>query len=210
MLLAKNVVLTTTWVFMAAAILAAPAVALEMRSRITDGGVQLEIPGTYWEFSVERGTRQDGPYALIGYRYIGCTEACQYLDLNVEEGETYYYRSLLLEQNGSRTATEVHEVRVPISMGVAASPNPSGGEVTIRFRVLARAARERDVDCTVDVFDASGRSVARAFTGAFGRGDHAVTWNGRDHGGDLVAAGVYFYVVRAGGFAETGRLLRTR
>jgi len=76
-----------------------------------------------------------------------------------------------------------------------AFPNPSFGAVTIESGSTA---------LKVDVYDVSGRRIA-SFAGNAGRAD----WDGRDQGGRLVTAGVYFARVSAGtGSARTVRLVR--
>ncbi|MCE9626678.1 MAG: c-type cytochrome [Candidatus Eisenbacteria bacterium] len=59
------------------------------------------------------------------------------------------------------------------------------------------------------VFDAQGRSVRRLVEGATQMpGAYAVTWDGRDDGGRLSAAGVYFYRLESGGRASTLRTVK--
>ena len=38
-------------------------------------------------------------------------------------------------------------------------------------------------------------------------GRHTVSWDGRDSGGEIVASGVYFYRLKAGGFVHTRKML---
>lgn len=205
----RSVLIVSATLAVAMGLVTGPARSVSMQSSITDGGVQLVVPGIYWEFTMERAAQPDGPFGTLASRYIGCTEACEYLDLTAEEGATYYYRSLLLAQDGRRIVTAIHRVDVPLTLGLTASPNPSSDRIMIGFRVPLKAARLGDVEFSVDIVDAAGRHVARAFTGLLGRGDQAIAWDGRDDRGALVAAGSYFYVVRAGRFVESGRITRT-
>jgi len=38
-------------------------------------------------------------------------------------------------------------------------------------------------------------------------GTHQVTWRGRDERGRPVASGTYFYMLEAGDFSQTGRMI---
>jgi hypothetical protein len=75
-----------------------------------------------------------------------------------------------------------------------ASPNPSRGDVALRF-ALARPAA-----VTLEVFDVAGRRVARLLASdPLASGEHAVRWT-------PAAPGVYFYRLRGEGQAAAGRV----
>jgi len=65
-------------------------------------------------------------------------------------------------------------------------PNPLEGASTIRFD-LARPATLK-----LDVFDLSGRRIARLADGEFAAGAFSTRWNGRLDGGGNAGAGLYF------------------
>ena len=59
----------------------------------------------------------------------------------------------------------------------------------------------------LQVYDISGRLVRSLLNGAsLGAGRQDVVWNGKNDGGQQVAAGVYFYHLNAGSFNETKRM----
>jgi len=72
------------------------------------------------------------------------------------------------------------------------APNPFTGGTSLAITLPS------ETDVTVAVYDAAGRRVRSLASGAFGRGVHEVVWDGRDHAGQPVAAGVYFCRVKAG------------
>ena len=84
------------------------------------------------------------------------------------------------------------------------SPNPTLGNVEVRFR-LASASRVE-----ISVHDLSGRKVRSLFTGAQDVGEHSVKWDGRDNAGALAPLGVYFVNVRLGHQARSERLVLMR
>jgi hypothetical protein len=83
-------------------------------------------------------------------------------------------------------------------------PNPFNGTTTIAYSVSER--------CEVDVriCDASGRLVKILEHGDREPGDHAVVWMGKDDEGRDVASGVYFCMMRAGGFKDSRKIVYLR
>lgn len=82
------------------------------------------------------------------------------------------------------------------------SPNPFNPSTTISFEL----ASPREV--SLGVFDLAGRLVKTLISGEWrDTGRHFAEWNGRDAAGQPAAAGVYFYRLQAGSFAETKRML---
>ncbi len=81
-------------------------------------------------------------------------------------------------------------------------PNPFNPRAQIRF-VLSEPA---PVDLVV--YDAAGRVVRTIASGeTLAAGEHERAWNGRDDAGRVVGGGVYHARLRAGGDAETVRLV---
>jgi uncharacterized membrane protein len=68
----------------------------------------------------------------------------------------------------------------------APSPNPSSALTRLDFELPGAATAE------LAVFDLSGRRVATLVQGEQSPGRHSATWDGREAGGERVAAGVYF------------------
>jgi subtilisin family serine protease len=96
-----------------------------------------------------------------------------------------------------RTASAEPPVRLVLG---AAHPNPADGSTTIDFAV---PQPER---VAVRIFDPSGRLVRTLVDEEVGAGDYRVAWDGRDEARRRVAAGVYFYELRAGGQRIARRL----
>ena len=69
----------------------------------------------------------------------------------------------------------------------------------------------RQVETTVRLLDASGRSRALIFQGAPQAGRHTFTFSGRDADGHLLPGGVYFVEAKtASGESRTERLVLVR
>jgi hypothetical protein len=85
------------------------------------------------------------------------------------------------------------------------SPNPFGGETTIRFGLFHTAA------ASVTVHDLQGRLVRTLIAGSdLAAGIRDVRWDGRDDGGREVASGIYLCRVRAGTEAASGSMILLR
>jgi YVTN family beta-propeller protein len=83
-------------------------------------------------------------------------------------------------------------------------PNPTRGLTAIAFS-LPRQDR-----VTLRLFDASGRAVRTLLEEPRLAGVHEVTWDGRNEAGHEVAAGTYFYRIKAGRYTDVRRLVLVR
>jgi hypothetical protein len=79
-------------------------------------------------------------------------------------------------------------------------PNPFGGSTVIRFSI------PRSQHVNLDIFDATGRRVARLLDGHLPAGSSEAVWDGRDDDGRRVAPGTYFCGLAAEDGRRVGRL----
>ena len=85
-------------------------------------------------------------------------------------------------------------------------PNPFNPETWIPFQL------SRDAEVTLTIYDANGFMVRRLelghqLVGYYSDRGRAVHWDGRNHVGEHVASGVYFYHLTAGEFSATRKML---
>jgi len=112
--------------------------------------------------------------------------------------------------NNAESRAEVHlnvgpapPLSVPWTAGkgfLTAAPNPGHREIRFGF-----ALEEAD-HVVLDVFDASGRRVARVFEGRLQAGTHEKSWSGSSAAGP-VAAGVYWARLSTSKRVTSGRLV---
>jgi len=121
--------------------------------------------------------------------------------------------SFSAEAAGPTVASNTVTIIDPPS-GVDEPVRPTGyalhGNVPNPFNPLTVIAYEMPVAAQVSlrVFDISGRLIATLKEGVSeSAGRHEVTWTGRDHSGRQVSAGVYFFRMEAGSFAQTRRMV---
>jgi hypothetical protein len=92
---------------------------------------------------------------------------------------------------------------LPVQLQLNGSfPNPFSSETMISFAVPSAGY------VNLRVYDMSGRLVRTLADGDMTAANHSVTWDGRDHNGDLVGAGVYFCRLEAAGQIQTQKMLR--
>lgn len=80
-------------------------------------------------------------------------------------------------------------------------PNPFNPRTTIAFELLETAS------ITLDIYDVSGRLVARVAEGRWEKGHHEVAWDGRNAAGAPCATGIYFSALRAGSRCLTRKMV---
>jgi flagellar hook assembly protein FlgD len=80
-------------------------------------------------------------------------------------------------------------------------PNPVVGATRIPIAIPAGGSR-----VTLDIFDLAGRPVRQLLEGDKPEGWHVVSWDGLDHDGRAVPAGIYFYRVTTASKAFTRKM----
>ena len=85
-------------------------------------------------------------------------------------------------------------------LGLFVSPNPSTGEVTLRYTLPSTAPP------SIRIYDIRGRVVRFLETSGGG----ILTWDGRGASGERVAPGIYFVRIAAGSAAESRRVTLVR
>jgi len=80
-------------------------------------------------------------------------------------------------------------------------PNPFNPATTITFRIPKACPVE------LKIFDLLGKEVITLVNEERPPGDYTVQWDGKDYRRQRVASGIYFGQLRAGGFAQTRKLV---
>lgn len=141
-------------------------------------------------FSVLRSDEDEQLYRELDPRPITrAGRSFAYIDRSCEPGRRYRYR-IDFTANGERNIlfeTEAISVPLPSTILYQNNPNPFNPATTIGYE-LAHTGR-----ITLEVFDATGRIVARLVDAVQTAGYHTAVWNGRNERDEPAAAGVYFY-----------------
>jgi hypothetical protein len=84
------------------------------------------------------------------------------------------------------------------------SPNPFTAQTKIQLRL------PQDTRIDIEVLDVAGRLVTSLAAGDFPAGQHVLAWDGTSANGVRVAAGTYFYRVRANGVETSRKMMLVR
>jgi hypothetical protein len=98
--------------------------------------------------------------------------------------------------------TAVGDAPLQTEVSLAASPNPSHGNATLRYTLPVEG------DVALEVFDLQGRLVRTLDRGRRPAGQHDIHWDGRDGSGAPLGAGVYLARIRANGEERRIKLVR--
>ena len=115
-------------------------------------------------------------------------------DARVEPGTEYRYRVEACEGTGRSVLFETDAISTPaLPLTLYQNhPNPFNPSTTIRYYLPERCG------VVLEIFDSSGRRIARLVDEGQPAGSHAAVWNGLDDHKRGVGAGVYFYRLTAG------------
>jgi hypothetical protein len=132
---------------------------------------------------------------LASARIVRDGASYAFQDAALEPGTTYRYRVSVVDGGKSRTLFETDAISTP-AMPLTLNqnhPNPFNPSTTIGYYLPV------DSPVTLEVYDTSGRLVARLLDGAKqAKGTHSVEWRGLDAQGRSVSSGVYFYRLTSG------------
>jgi hypothetical protein len=117
-----------------------------------------------------------------------------YRDSGCEPGAAYRYRVECANGSSTKVLFETERIVTPATPLALHqnSPNPFNPSTTIRYYLPER------MQVRLDVYDVSGRFVARLVDGEQSLGEKAVQWEGRNMRGERVSSGVYYYRLQAG------------
>ncbi len=79
-------------------------------------------------------------------------------------------------------------------------PNPFNPSTTIRFSIA------EDSNVKIVIFDQVGQEVKVLVDDHFSAGTYQETWDAQENG-NLLSSGIYFYLIKAGNFLQTKKML---
>ena len=134
----------------------------------------------------------------------------RFVDTDVEEERTYRYVLSVRYATGAVRSAEPLLATVQATIEATALlpnyPNPFNPETWIPYELASESA------VTIDIYDQRGSLIRRLDLGYQPRGryvrkEKAAYWDGRNALGERVSSGVYYYMLRAGDYAVTRKLL---
>jgi len=125
-----------------------------------------------------------------------------FVDETALPGQSYRYKIGVIDGDGeyfSPTAdVRLPSGRIELSQN---TPNPFNPTTSIRFSL---PASER---VGLAIYAANGTLVRMLVDEVRTRGNHDITWDGRDSAGNPVGSGVYFYRLKAGKFTDSRKMV---
>lgn len=158
-------------------------------------------------FFISRADAQCGSYEELitpGISRDGLTFS--FRDESARPGGSYTYRVDVSDERGPRVLFETGPILIPEKPLTLCQnhPNPFNPSTTIRY-FLPEAGRT-----VLEVFDISGRKIARLIDEEKPGGGHGITWTGKDNHGNPVSSGVYIYRLTAGKMRLTRKMVLLR
>ena len=131
-----------------------------------------------------------------------------YDDSSAEEGVTYYYK--LQSEKNEDMVMETEGISIPVTRARLYQnyPNPFNPSTRIAFTVTGSADSRSNV--LLAVYDVRGALVKMLVNRPLPGGRHVVEWHGLNSRGSLVASGVYFARLQAGGVKDTRKMILLR
>jgi hypothetical protein len=88
-------------------------------------------------------------------------------------------------------------------------PNPSNPETWIPYQLA------NDADVEIKIYSLEGRiirtlNLGHKQAGSYINQDNSAHWDGKDESGEQVSSGVYFYVLKAGDFTASRKMIILR
>ena len=84
-------------------------------------------------------------------------------------------------------------------------PNPSNCRTTIKYDVPVNTRMVK-----LKVFNLLGQEIRTLVNEKKSAGHYSVTWDRKDNSGELVASGIYFYVLKSGDFIRVKKMTLTK
>ena len=134
----------------------------------------------------------------------------QFIDTDVEEDATYTYQVSVHFKSGAELKSNLFTVTVlPVikkTVLLQSYPNPFNPDAWIPYEL------KKESPVTIEIYNVAGQLVRTLELGVQPRGryiskEKSAHWNGRNEFGERTASGVYFYVMKAGNFSATRKMM---
>jgi len=147
-----------------------------------------------------------------------------YIDKNVINGVTYWYKLVDVDINGVRTehpvisaVPHVSSADIDVVDGMATPdkfelkanyPNPFNPETTIPFDIPESDKELLNVN--LSVFNLLGKKIVTLINEPLAPNSYTVKWNGKNEIGHPVPSGVYFYIFKSENFNKSHKMVLVR
>ena len=183
-------------------------------------------------FEIYRSLNTSGPYSiidsyisnegLVGAGNSNQEKVYEFLDINVSNGNSYYYKIGDVDYTGLRTlhgpilVKPIAQLSEPPAVSDIPDnyklytnyPNPFNPETSIRVDIPT--SRESSQYAEITVHNNVGSLVKRLFSGTLSAGTHHFKWDGKNQSGNAMATGIYFVSFHTKLFKATKKMVLIR
>lgn len=168
-------------------------------------------------FNIHRCEQENGEYIKINPSMIptqgNSTTGASYSYTDTpEEGGTYYYKLEDINLQGESTfndpvfvnvtSVDIKQYIVPAEYTLSQNyPNPFNPETSIEYGMPKAEV------VSINIYDINGHLVRNLVAERKAAGNHSATWNARDNNGIRVVSGMYFYILKAGDYSQTLKMI---
>ena len=135
-----------------------------------------------------------------------------YVDTLFEYDQTFYYRLAAIDYSGNQglytgwveatVQLALDENLIPDEFALHQNyPNPFNPLTQIKYDL------PEDAVVSVNIFDLMGRNIKTLMSSQQSAGYHSIKWDATNNYGETVSAGMYLYIIQAGEFRQTKKML---
>jgi hypothetical protein len=182
-------------------------------------GVMATVAGNTVELLWEGSMDEDFQYYIVEkssdaeFTVLESMETAEafYVDVNYVSSVANYYRVAAVDHSGNQSDySEVMDVAVvaiddeltPDVFAIHQNyPNPFNPTTQIKYDL------PEDALVTINIYDVMGRSIKSLVNSNQPAGYRSIQWNATNNLGDPVSAGMYIYMIQAGEFKQTKKMV---
>ena len=143
-------------------------------------------------FNVYRSSGGDEQFVRLNEQLLDAG-TIEYVDKTVLPGESYVYRFGLVDAVREYVSTDVFIDTPYMPLALEQNfPNPFNPATTIKYYLPS------EMHVRLEIFDISGKRIRSLVNREQAKGYYTEIWDGTGDGGNSVASGIYFYLIRAG------------
>ena len=188
----------------------APGVPEGLMAMVLEDGIELSwspsVDEDFQYFLLEKSTDESFSSAVT-YEMVDTT----FTDVEYEMNQTYYYRVTAFDHAGNQSdfsdvveaaLLSAMEELVPAEFALHQNyPNPFNPTTQIKFDLA------EDGLVTIKIYDVMGRQLRTLVNSVKTAGYHSIRWDATNDLGEGVSAGMYIYMIQAGDFVSTKKMV---
>ena len=163
----------------------------------------------FYDVSLEAYVQEGGGFGFgrsrARYQHADINNECQWNDYTFPIDNWQFEPPLLVEEFDPEmicTILEIDQSFSPEKFILKNNfPNPFNPLTTIEYELSFETLVE------LTIYDAKGRKIKNLINHKVPSGKSSIQWNAKDNDGQLVSSGIYFYVMKAGDYQMTNKMI---